>query len=305
MYFLGDCIHRFVEHISPSPSNSYRPHLLRRQWLLLFLGVALTAEALLVGNLLLRQAGVPFLAAVVESEVIAHTNVARADTAGAPMLNEHPLLTAAAQAKAADMANKGYFAHVGPDGKEPWVWIVDAGYDYKLAGENLAVRFVDSEDVVEAWMNSPSHRANIVKAGYTDIGVGVASGLYQGEPATYVVQYFAAPQPAFIPGQGAAVASSDSFFNSFTRQVGQYFAEPRQGANWALGLVAAALITVIGISVVRHVQLQPLHALAPGAAVLAVAFTLLFLNSVALTPAPDNAAMGAAVVVGAGVTVEH
>ncbi len=113
-------------------------------------------------------------------------------------LTENSLLDAAAQAKAADMAAKGYFAHVGPDGKEPWAWITGAGYDYQYAGENLAVRFTDSSDVVNAWMASPTHRANIVKPQYTEIGVGVAQGTFQGQPATYVVQYFGAPRASAV-----------------------------------------------------------------------------------------------------------
>jgi hypothetical protein len=118
------------------------------------------------------------------------------------------MLDAAAQAKADDMAAKGYFSHTGPDGKEPWAWIKEAGYSYQYAGENLAVRFTDSADVVNAWMASPTHRANIVKPAYTEIGVGIAQGEFQGQPATYVVQYFGAPRgaPAAISKTPAAAS---------------------------------------------------------------------------------------------------
>jgi len=92
------------------------------------------------------------------------------------------------------MASKGYFAHYSPSGLSPWYWFTKAGYSYKKAGENLAVNFKDSDDVVRAWMNSPTHKANIVKEGYTEIGIGIAEGVYQGKKATFVVQLFAAPQ---------------------------------------------------------------------------------------------------------------
>ncbi|MEK7068341.1 MAG: CAP domain-containing protein [Patescibacteria group bacterium] len=299
-----DFFRRVSEHVLPGPHNSYRPHLLRRQWLVLFLGVALAAEALLVGNLALRQAGVPFLAAVVQNEILDRTNHARAEF-NAPVLRESPLLTAAAHAKAADMAAKDYFAHVGPDGKVPWAWLHEVGYDYRLAGENLAVRFVDSRDVVDAWMNSPSHRANIIKQGYTEIGVGVASGHYKGEPAVYVVQYFGAPQASFLAGQGAAAATSGSFINSFVRQVGRYFADPRHAAALVLSLIAAALVAVLGLSVFRHVQIQPVEVLIPGAAVTAVVIALLWLNSVALGPSPTGTAdIGSGIELGEGMQAE-
>lgn len=274
-------------HVMPGAHNSYRPHLLRRQWLVVFLGITLTAEAILLGTLTLRQAGVPFLAAVVQHEIINYTNVARMQQGGLA-LTENPLLTAAAQRKAEDMAAKGYFAHNGPDGKEPWAWIREAGYSYRAAGENLAVRFVDSQDVIDGWMNSPTHRANIVKGVYTEIGVGVAAGTYKGAPATFVVQHFGAPLNA-----GAAVVQGSNIFSSFMQQLGSYFADPREAAAVVLALVALILTLVLGLTFVRHVQVQPAEVLLPGAAVALLAGTLLWVNSVALSPSAHPAAVGA------------
>jgi len=155
--------------------------------------VAATALVLLACNVLY---GVPssgaLSAAVIQSDIISLTNAERArDHVG--VLTENIKLDRAATQKAADMAAKGYFAHVGPDGALPWQWILASGYDYRYAGENLAVRFSESQDVVNAWVASPAHYANIIKSQYTDIGVGTAQGTYQGQPAIYVVQYFAAP----------------------------------------------------------------------------------------------------------------
>jgi hypothetical protein len=192
MKFLKDFFRHAKDHFIPSPRNVYRPHVLRRPWLVFFLAVILTAEGVFVFDLIGRQAAFNFLASVLPGEVIALTNDERADNS-VGQLRENGQLDAAAQAKADDMAANGYFSHIGPDGKEPWAWITGAGYSYKSAGENLAVRFSDSRDVVEAWMNSPTHRANIVKPVYEEIGVGVAQGTFQGKPATFVVQYFGAP----------------------------------------------------------------------------------------------------------------
>ncbi len=192
---MRDFLKRFTGHFVPSEHNAYRPHLLKKPWLLFFLTVIVSCEGLYAASFLASQSARDLLSAVVPGEVIALTNDERAK-AGDSALTENAKLDAAAQAKANDMAAKGYFSHVGPDGKEPWGWISEAGYVYRYAGENLAVRFDNSSDVVNAWMASPTHKANIVKAQYTEIGLAVAEGSYQGSPATFIVQYFGTPQVA-------------------------------------------------------------------------------------------------------------
>jgi hypothetical protein len=186
---------KFLGHFVPSEDNAYRPHLLRKPWLLFFLTVILSTEGLYIAASVAHESAYNFLSAVSIGDVISLTNVERVKV-GDGTLRENSLLDAAAQAKANDMATLGYFAHVGPGGKQPWSWISEAGYAYAQAGENLAVRFDESSDVVNAWMASPTHRANIVKVGYTEIGIGVAQGMYDGSPATFVVQYFGTPQNA-------------------------------------------------------------------------------------------------------------
>jgi hypothetical protein len=107
-------------------------------------------------------------------------------------------LVEAARMKAEDMATKGYFAHTSPDGVTPWYWLDTAGYAYSYAGENLAINFVNSEDVVDAWMNSTGHRANILNKYFSEIGVGVAKGTYEGEEAIFVVQLLGRQVPKVI-----------------------------------------------------------------------------------------------------------
>ncbi len=137
------------------------------------------------------------LASVLPGVVTALTNEQR--TAGQLIgLAPNPLLALAAQEAATDMATNGYFAHVSPDGKDPWYWLNKVGYSYQYAGENLAVDYNDSEQVVSAWMDSPTHRSNILGTNYTEIGVGMAEGIYQGAPAVFVVQFFAKPQKVAV-----------------------------------------------------------------------------------------------------------
>lgn len=134
-----------------------------------------------------------FLAAIYASVLINLANYDRKDTELLP-LNVNPLLSLAAENKAKDMARRGYFSHNTPEGILPWHWIKEAGYDYLYAGENLAVNFDDSKDVEQAWMNSPTHKANILNYNFTDIGIGMATGTWNGKEAIFVVQMFGSPK---------------------------------------------------------------------------------------------------------------
>src|SRR3989344_299144 len=313
---------RIKNHFVPSHHNAYRPHLLRRRSLLFLLALALLAEGALVANLIARQSSHDFLAAIIQSEIISLTNAERAQNKVAA-LKESPLLDRSAQAKADDMAERGYFAHKDPQGREPWVWIQEAGYDYQYAGENLAVRFVDSQDVVAGWMASPTHRANIIKPSYTDIGVGIAQGVYKGQPATFVVQYFAAPAVAVAAAATTSVAASSgtttvaasvpavqilgvetiaappppsaSFNDSLARQLGRVLSEPRAATNWMLGGIALLLMLAIAFAFFHHIQIQAHDLLLPGTLVAVVALTLMLINTRALPGViPDSQAASVA-----------
>lgn len=100
-------------------------------------------------------------------------------------------LNQAAQAKAEDMGSKGYFSHVSPiDGKEWREFIVESGYDYQEAGENLANGYEALEEMIGAWLNSPSHRENMLNPAVSETGFGVRSGQLDGFPTVFVVQVF-------------------------------------------------------------------------------------------------------------------
>lgn len=124
-----------------------------------------------------------------EAEIIQISNANRAEINIAP-LKENTVLNAAAAAKLADMQAKSYWEHVSPDGREPWDFITTEGYDYSFAGENLAKGFVNADTVVTAWMNSASHRANVLNGNFNE--VGIASGIVNldGKPATVTVEMF-------------------------------------------------------------------------------------------------------------------
>jgi len=141
---------------------------------------------------LLWQSSDWLVSTVLPAVVVDLTNDERADLATAP-LQRNDLLDVAAQEKAQHMAANEYFAHFAPDGTTPWSFFDASGYVYAHAGENLAIHFTDSTEVVEAWMQSPGHRKNIVDAKYTEIGVGTAKGTFDGYDTVYVVQLFGTP----------------------------------------------------------------------------------------------------------------
>lgn len=117
------------------------------------------------------------------------TNKKRSEE-GLPPLRMNDELSQAAQMKAQDMFAKNYWAHNSPEGTTPWVWVKGSGYEYLYAGENLARGFTNSDDVVQAWMDSPGHRENLMSSNYEDIGFSVQDGNLTGDETILVVQMF-------------------------------------------------------------------------------------------------------------------
>ncbi len=121
------------------------------------------------------------------------TNSARLKEGGVS-LKVNSTLTAVAERKLQDMFFYQYFDHVSPTGLGAGDLAKRTGYDYIIIGENLALgNFADDEALVDAWMESPGHRANILDKRYTEIGVAVRQGLYEGKLTWIAVQEFGRP----------------------------------------------------------------------------------------------------------------
>ena len=126
------------------------------------------------------------------SDLLAAANQSRAAQGLAP-LSLNSQLNSSAQMKAQHMVDGNYWAHVSPDGVQPWYFFEAAGYSYLAAGENLAYGFATSFETNTGWMNSPSHRANILGS-YKEVGFGfVNSSNFQGNENTVVVAHYATP----------------------------------------------------------------------------------------------------------------
>ncbi|MEA3355220.1 MAG: CAP domain-containing protein [Patescibacteria group bacterium] len=174
---------------TPRSSNNYKAKSLHASSLSIFIIIIMASQIIfsLIGKSIPGVLGLA--SSVTTQELIELTNQKRKEN-GLGELKLNPILVEAATKKAADMINKNYWAHTSPEGKTPWSFFKEADYKYLYAGENLARDFQDSNSVVKAWMNSPTHRDNILSSRYRDIGIVVIHDTFQGQETTLVVQMF-------------------------------------------------------------------------------------------------------------------
>ena len=121
-----------------------------------------------------------------ESKILTLVNDIRVQN-NVDKLELDPALTQIAIIKAKDMVKRNYFEHYSPFYGNPWDLASLFDYEYTSIGENIARNFTTPEETVNAWMNSPNHRANILKGSYTYMGIGIEkakNGKY------YIVQHF-------------------------------------------------------------------------------------------------------------------
>lgn len=124
--------------------------------------------------------------------IVYHTNLNR-QSEGFSILKQNTKLESSAQKKAQDMLDRQYFEHDSPEGIGVADLAKESGYEYIVVGENLARGdFKTADEVVLAWMNSPAHRENIMNNKYTDIGIGIVYGRYDGSDVWILVQHFGA-----------------------------------------------------------------------------------------------------------------
>lgn len=184
------------------------------------------------------QAGNSFLT---KEGVIQLTNEQRIQN-GLPPLKENADLDVSAAAKAADMFKNQYFAHESPSGVGVADLAQEAGYNFIVIGENLAMGdFANDQALISAWMASPGHRANILNKDYQDIGVAVEEGTYQGKTVWMAVQHFgeplsACPQPsvtlkAQIDSDNAQISNLQNSLTSLRQEIQNTWPTDRQKYN--------------------------------------------------------------------------
>ncbi|MBI2031344.1 MAG: hypothetical protein HYT08_01895 [Candidatus Levybacteria bacterium] len=178
----------FLSHFFiPQRSNNYRAKLLHHNILLFFIAFFVLSSILLESIRINLPQVLGISTSIGQEQLLTFVNQKRQEN-GLPALSLSSELAAAAQNKAKDMFAKDYWAHNSPDGKSPWAFFKEANYNYVYAGENLARGFSTSEEVTNAWMASPDHRANILSQNYSEVGFAVEIGNLNGEETVLVVQ---------------------------------------------------------------------------------------------------------------------
>ena len=174
----------------PHQSNNYKPKILHSSGLMSLKILLIAIQIVLVVLPRTQYSHIlGYAAQISPNEVIRLTNEKRAQAGLSPLV-ENPVLSQAALAKGVDMLNKNYWAHVSPDGTQPWSFFVSAGYGYRFAGENLARDFSNPSSAVDAWMASPTHKDNLLSGNYKEVGIGVIEGDLSGTDTTIIVQFF-------------------------------------------------------------------------------------------------------------------
>lgn len=177
-----------LSYFLPHEDNNYRAKLLHHKSLL-FILIIIFCASFLIPVLRFNFPSVLGISADISSQkLLLLVNQKRAVN-GLPPLVLNEKLSSAAVNKAKDMFAKNYWAHNSPDGKTSWwVFIKSSGYNYAYAGENLARGFDNTDSLVNAWMESPLHRANLLSQNYRDVGFAIEEGKLSGEDTVLVVQ---------------------------------------------------------------------------------------------------------------------
>jgi hypothetical protein len=279
------------DFILPHKGNGYKPLALTVGGVAVALALVVLVQSVYLLGSHFALSNPNFLASVLPSVVTMLTNEDRVANNLAVLIPDD-LLTQAAQLKAEDMAEKGYFSHVSPEGKTPWYWLDQVKYPYSYAGENLAVDFNDSKEVEEAWMASPTHRANSVKPQYTHIGIGVARGVFEGNETTFVVQFFATPkQGVGIPGETAIarVGKDAQVLGAATEpvvlpvavneSVAKIVASPMSTTTYVLSAIAGLFLILLLIAIVVHVRIQFIEVIVGGLLVIMASLGVIMWNA--------------------------
>jgi len=242
--------HHAKRILVPHKVNQYRPHLIRAQGLIAVLIVAVLAQAaysfVTTGNfqVLGRVSNIETV------DLLNDTNNERT-AQGLAALQLNDKLSAAAFLKAQDMFENNYWAHTSPSGVAPWKWFGDAGYNYSVAGENLAKNYPTADATVDAWMNSESHRENILNGKYVDVGFAAVEGTLEGRATTLVVAYYGAPV-TFESVQGVAapvtfIAPEQQAFDAM-----HFFDSALQSLSPVTIGILVSLLVIALVGVVAH-----------------------------------------------------
>lgn len=256
--------HRTRHHSNLRPKHKHTKKYLQPYWpylplltiLILIVSVLQPWSAIFGGKVL------PYATEVSINSLLNETNEERQNNKQSELkLNNR--LSQAAQAKAKDMVNRDYWSHNTPEGDAPWVFITQAGYQYQKAGENLAYGFLTSDQVVTGWMNSPTHRANVLDKSYREVGFGFADSpdFDDNGPSTIIVALYGNPLGAATagsetPAENPPIASFSSLTNLASSPESQSISKIQAFTKgitpWAQYAVAMVIGAVLSYLAIKH-----------------------------------------------------
>lgn len=278
------------KYFVPHEGNEHKPHFLRWEAVLVVLGFIIFVEVVFLIQVLVIFPRTSFFANVLPNVLVDFTNANRASQNFAP-LKINPLLEKAAQLKAEDMAKKGYFAHNSPDGLSPWSWFKKAGYNFSYAGENLAVNFFDSQELVDAWLASPLHKQNILNRNFTEIGIGVAKGNWNGREAVFIVQMFGRPAEtaSILPGKIASAAGETSVnleeenTKIYSSAAAKIITSPKINAKFLYIMLFSIVLIALMLKIFIKIKIQHPPLIMNGVLLLLVIASMLCFNQLITT----------------------
>ena len=202
MYLAYTLAHYFF----PRHSNNHKAKILHASTLFILI-LSLIFYQIVLQFLPLTGLKILGYASNIPPEAIIELINQKRNDAGLGKLEYNAQLAQAARAKGEHMLAQDYWAHIAPDGTQPWKFFTNAGYIYRFAGENLARDFSDPASAVSAWMASPSHKENLLSSKYKDTGVAVVEGDLNGVETTLIVQLFGSPYTDTTPALPVASAN--------------------------------------------------------------------------------------------------
>lgn len=206
-------VNLLTHYVAPRYSNNQHARILHSEFLILIAIMLIGLQALIGAGSSPSVGVLGYAANIPVDQIVSLTNQKRSEI-GVGSLTYSDTLSEAARQKGEDMLRQGYWAHVAPDGTEPWDFFANVGYAYRYAGENLARDFSNPTSAVEAWMASTSHRENLLSDRYKEIGVAVVEGDLNGVDTTIIVQLFGTKSESLAQIPNVAAAEADGQENN-------------------------------------------------------------------------------------------
>lgn len=241
----------------PHKDTHKKAHLISREGLVIYILIFILLQVSFSIAGFIKPGILGINSSIDQKSLIELTNQER-QKQGLSQVSENEALDKAAVLKAQNMFQENYWAHFAPSGKTPWDFILGTGYKFTFAGENLAKNFYSPDEVVKAWMNSPTHRDNLLNSKYKDIGIAVVEGNLNGQKTTLVVQMFGTSQnlavsPAMdVSGKQIAVPKQDLVSNqpaltlavTESKQNSNALIDPYLVSKWG-GMTVIVLVAVL------------------------------------------------------------